>query len=219
VPKRGSVIEMKKYYHGSPNRFEEFDISRSMSSTNTAQYGAGIYLTSKKEEALRYAGDRGYLYEVFVTSKGVIQVPTDYKQDDLNNKPLTQEEVKAIIMDAPDYKERLLDFGDIDYEGLMSVIDRASDLYTTKDILPALNDLGSDFYNQNDALFLEAVTRHTGITGVSVPFEDKEYLVIFSPKDIDITKVSPVVTKTSEKKITSLIDREEVTQAPLYHPS
>ena len=57
---------MCKWYHGSPNDFEEYDIySESLNRTSNP---VGIYLSPFIEDAKGHAGDEGYVYEVTTTA-------------------------------------------------------------------------------------------------------------------------------------------------------
>lgn len=68
------------YYHGSPHKFEDFAPPEATGNYRPGEEGRGhhsdvIFLTSNKEEALRYAGPQGYLYLVEASSACL------YKQD------------------------------------------------------------------------------------------------------------------------------------------
>ena len=52
-----------KLYHGSPNKFDKFDINKIGSNVGTAGASIGFYFTSEIEEALSYGT---YVYVVDV---------------------------------------------------------------------------------------------------------------------------------------------------------
>lgn len=100
-------------YHGSPNKFTEFDYSRIR--TNGSSEGVGFYFTSNKKIAEGY-GEGGYLYTVELKGK---------KPLDDNKKTLTKEELRVIIEELHRDYNYLSNYGEVDYEGYEKVLRRA----------------------------------------------------------------------------------------------
>jgi len=204
---------MKIYYHGSASEFDKFDLSFSRTGNGNEQYGAGIYLTSDKEEAGRYAGKNGYIYAIQVAGTiHIVEVPASYQEEDTINEPLSPETIRNIINDSPDKEEVLWNFGDVDYEGVENVLDIAVDSYTGFDILPCINMIGNDFYDKKNDLFLKSVQKHTKIDGFKIKKDENiEHLVIFSPDDISIVK------REYSNNIESLIHSSEESKMQNQH--
>lgn len=55
-------LSSKKWYHGSPKRFTEFDVNADK--LNRGSNPKGVYLTTDKELAREFAGKGGYIYTV-----------------------------------------------------------------------------------------------------------------------------------------------------------
>ena len=58
-------------YHGSPFKFDKFDLNKAKEGTGVNLFGKGVYLTDNPNVAKHYAGDKGYVYKVDVPDKNV----------------------------------------------------------------------------------------------------------------------------------------------------
>lgn len=102
-------------YHGSPNKFNEFDYGRIR--TNGTSEGIGFYFTDSKKIAQGYA-QNGYIYTVELKTKKALSD---------NGLTLTVEEARKVI-EAVDKEVGFLDnYGDVDYEGYAKVLKTAVD--------------------------------------------------------------------------------------------
>lgn len=101
------------FYHGSPNKFEEFDYSRIR--TNGTSEGVGFYFTDNKAIAERYARG-GYLYTVKLHVEKALSD---------NIKTLTREEVKTLLIKLDESSDFLSNYGEVGYEGYCTVLNRA----------------------------------------------------------------------------------------------
>lgn len=109
-------------YHGSPNLFEVFDYSRI--GQNGTSEGYGFYFTDNLEVAKSYATN-GYLYTVEL--KG--QKPLSF-----HKLTITKKKLRRLLIVLNDQNEYLSNFGDVNFEGLESVLDKAVEImYDTVD--------------------------------------------------------------------------------------
>ena len=196
-------MDKKHYYHGSPRKFEKFSAEFCRSGSGNEQYGSGFYFTSNKTEAGRYAGDNGFIYEVELSPNKLITVPLHNDEEDLLNPPLSQKQIAGIITDAPDFRETLMNFGDVGSEGLRRVLDMAVSAYSRHSPLAAMNSLGTDFYRDQEDEVLKSIIKHTGIDGIHVPRDDgDEYIISMDPGNINIINI--------ERSIKSVLEEENV---------
>lgn len=120
-------------YHGSPNKFEQFDYSRIR--TNGTSEGVGFYFTDNKSIATGY-GNKGYLYTVNLSGKKAMSD---------NEKTLTKGEIRTLIIELNEREEFLSNFGDVDYEGFEKVLRNA--VNNTYDYCDTDSELISVIYN------------------------------------------------------------------------
>lgn len=109
-------------YHGSPNKFDQFDYSRIR--TNGTSEGVGFYFTDNKQIASGY-GSNGYIYTVELN---VSKALSD------NRKTLTIDEIKQLVIELDKQEEYLSNYGDVSFEGYDKVLQIAIDnLYNYND--------------------------------------------------------------------------------------
>jgi hypothetical protein len=58
-------------FHGSPFKFDKFDLNKAKEGTGINLFGKGVYLTDNPNVAKSYAGENGYVYKVDVPDKNV----------------------------------------------------------------------------------------------------------------------------------------------------
>lgn len=112
-------------YHGTKNKFKEFDFSRIRE--NATQEGVGFYCTDNKEVAERY-GHNGYVntYKFVGT-----------KQLSSNEVTLTENMLKKYLLALHEEGSYLDNYGDVSWEGVDRVLNNAvynSLEYATDDI-------------------------------------------------------------------------------------
>jgi len=180
----------KKYYHGSPVKFDNFDASFCTSGSGGEQYGSGFYFTNSRDEASRYAGYDGFIYEVELKTDNLMTVPKHNEKKDNINPPLTNKQIKKMIQNAPEHEETLLNFGDIDYYGYDEVLQKAIGAYAELNPLYAINTLGSDFYDGNEEIVVKKIKDIIGIDGIFVNKKDGlKNIVMLDGDDIEIISV------------------------------
>jgi hypothetical protein len=128
-------------YHGSPYKFEKFDISKIGTGEGNASYGPGLYFAEKEKVARGYrdklAGPEGHMYEARINA------PQEHFLD--WNKPFHEqsEHVQNSLMNVPNFEsfghyKSGMDMGDLINRGLIPhTYDKAS-----QEFLQAYRDAG-----------------------------------------------------------------------------
>lgn len=151
----------KVMYHGTNAPISEFLFE--FTNKGNDQLGSGFYFTDTPSEASGYAEDNGgNVMPVYLS----VQNPLD--EDQTGN--LTESQVRRFIKNAPKYKQRLTDWGDVRYEGERAVLDRAVNAYTRTPedgpLLKGLFQIANDFYGDDIQKFNEQVTKILKFDGV-----------------------------------------------------
>lgn len=155
--KAGDPIVM---YHGSHHAFDRIDPSTF--GRGNDQYGAGFYLSNTESDA------RGY-------GPHVIKVFARIEKPLSRFKPLTARQIQALITSAPDYKESLNDYDDVERLGVWRVLNKVVDLHLKMPAFDAVQAIQNDFYggrgssgvrDQWAAKYLKIVHKVTGYDGV-----------------------------------------------------
>lgn len=172
VDKKGNPLVV---YHGTKSdRFHEFSMSRLGEGND--QYGSGFYFSNRREVSEGYGEN---VYEVYLS----IQNPINQK------KRLNRNQIKAIISKAPDLKDSLYNFGDVDYEGQPTVLNNAVNGYLNygAHTLDTLNAMSNDFFRGREDKFLIAVNDVLGYDGHIIELTpDSIVYVAFFPTQIKL---------------------------------
>jgi hypothetical protein len=177
----GSPMHM---YHGTGKDFSAFDYKYAGKGTDA--YGSGFYFTNSPDTASQYAfmkhDDKdnvgGNVMKVHVRLENPIKAETD------DETPFKREHIKKLIMNAPNHKESLENFGDVDYDGYHNVLNGAVDSYAELPKINAFHSIGNDFYHGHDAEYIQNVLKHTKHDGVIVQNGDKNIVNVFHPNQV-----------------------------------
>lgn len=167
-------------YHGTESDIPAF--SHAHIGKGNDEHGAGFYFTNDPKLASNYTnhgkGFGGNIVPVHLRVEKPI-----YTHEE---KPFTRTQLTKIIASAPNHKDSLMNFGDVDYEGHHKVLSRAVDQYEDIPKHQAIHSLTRDFYNGKDHEFLTALTKHTGHDAViHKPGKDLPMVVnVFHPNQI-----------------------------------
>lgn len=133
---KGNLVTL---YHGTPNNFTQFNYDY-IGSNGTA-LGKGFYLTDDKKIAESYAGKNGNIMELYAN----IEKPLSL--DKIN---ITKKEYKKFIeeVNKKTKGQFLSDYGEVNYEGYNTVLNRAMENYN---------------YNQNDVDLIHEVFNTAGL--------------------------------------------------------
>lgn len=169
-----------KFYHGTDKDFDAFSYKHVGKGTDA--HGSGFYFTNKPEVASSYASSKGnegqHVLPVHLRLENPIEAETD------DETPFKRDHIKKLIMNAPDHKDSLGNYGDIDYHGYHKVLNDAVDSYTELPKINAFHALANDFYRGHDAEYLQNVKKHTGHDGVIVKNGDHMIVNVFHPNQI-----------------------------------
>lgn len=134
---KGNLVTL---YHGTPNNFTQFNYDY-IGSNGTA-LGKGFYLTDDKKIAESYAGKNGNIMELYAN----IEKPLSL--DKIN---ITKKEYKKFIekVNKKTKGQFLSDYGEVNYEGYNTVLNRAMENYN---------------YNQNDVDLIHEVFNTAGLS-------------------------------------------------------
>lgn len=198
----------KKWFHGTGHDIKKFDYGY----LNKGQdaLGVGFYFTDNPSTASGYAGDSLKDAERKRSSlpsepqaPNVIPVHLKLKKATSHTKSLTRNQIGKIIKDAPEYKDRLYNFGDVDHDGEHRVLNKAISSYQDSTALDAKHLLFNDFYNNHPEEFLKAFTKHTGYDhSYHVQQNGEHHVVVFHP-----TQIKSVHSKFKKRNADLLEDK------------
>ena len=189
----------KAFFHGTDVLFDQFNLAYKTADSND-EFGAGFYFTADKKVARSYSQrvisrkmrDRGedpnaailtetfpplQIYKVYLAVKN----PVILSKDDRSGPDLSREQVRRIVMKGDTTPDGpMSSYGDIEYEGLESVMASVLDVYA--DNPNAFYQLEEFFEDQQE--YLRALNEATGFDGVYVSGEQGDVAVAFFPEQI-----------------------------------
>ncbi len=171
-------------YHGATKAIINF--SYDYMGLGNDQFGSGFYFTSDIETA------KGYGH---IIHSAHLDLNNPLLVDPLTNESkrkidATYAMVEQLILLAPNYSEKLMDFGDVDYEGEGVVLESAINSYTNMNIVPSiLYSLANDFYDDEIELFNMNFLKVTGYDSVEIDFGHSTHYVVFFPYQIQIVDI------------------------------
>jgi len=173
-------------YHGTNEMFEEFSNNFLSTDKSIDQYGSGFYFYSMASKTVLH----GYLR---VTAKVTINKAISHA----SNKKLTRDQIETLLLTSPSFDDRILNFGDTEYEGMDKVLKSAVKTYSTLSILDCLNCIGNDFFESGDThLLLSKFVKLTGIDCITDLSRD--IYVILTKKQIEIISCNNADDEDSE---------------------
>lgn len=166
-------------YHGSDVEIKKFDPKFFNTGTNNQELGTGFYFTDSKDLASSYGK---YIHEC--------KVRIGKKLDVNKLGTLHPQTISFIIRNAPNYKETLENFGEIDREGYFNVLNTAIEAYSNiGKISTELFNLENDFYDGYEYRFNQVVYRTR--LGINCIYEQRSDMIynIFFPEQIKILRI------------------------------
>jgi hypothetical protein len=156
--------------------------------------GPGIYFTEDIQEALTYAENNGYVYKVEIGGNIIT-----------NERGLTLEEILNLIRWMPeekeeDFKQEYMDenlgpFDDPDeyednFEEYFEEYKKERALkyakFADNNFLAPTINLYKEFYGNENANDFTNSLVNLGIDGIQVKFDERQHVVVYNPKVIDI---------------------------------
>lgn len=188
-----------KLYHGSLFCISEF--SDEFVGIGTDQLGSGFYVSTNRISARGYAEadlEKTKKFKIDNPNPTLHTIKTTMKNplDARHIQPLTPAIVRAFITRSPDLNDALENFGDVNHEGMESVLRRAIPLYCGNDetsLIKTLNTLSSDFYPESAAEFNRVAKDLLGYDGVIEYFSKDANICIWCKEDIQIISRKAVV--------------------------
>lgn len=168
------------FYHGTDKDFPEFSYQHVGKGADA--YGSGFYFTNKPDVASHYSHTKGDSGQNVLPVHIRLEKPIVAETDD--QTPFKRDHIKKLIVNAPDHKESLMNYGDIDYEGYHKVLNSAVDSYAELPKINAFHAMANDFYRGHDAEYLQNIKKHTGHDGVIVKNGDHTIVNVFHPNQI-----------------------------------
>lgn len=170
------------FYHGTASDIEHFD--QDFIGHGVDQLGSGFYFADSPYIANRYVhGSQNVKHSAapnilptYISLKNPIRVG--------DRSPLKKEHIKKLIQSAPDHKDALSNFGDVDYDGYEKVLNVAVNAHRDIPKLDSMNYIHNDFYSGNAKEFVNNFKKITGHDGVMNDRDEQKIAVVFDPKDI-----------------------------------
>ena len=182
------------FYHGSPFRISEF--TDEFLGIGHDQLGSGIYATSNRSSARGYAQatpDKLCQFPHLKHAETVhtLRINISKPLDAHDIRPLSLDEVRRIVLQSPELDSALENFGDVEWEGLNTVLNRALPMFAGNDespLIKVLNTLANDFFRESPAAFNKAAHDVLGYDSVVEYFTDGMNVCVWFAKDIEIIR-------------------------------
>jgi hypothetical protein len=150
-------------YHGTGASFDEFSLDYRGEDKGNDQYGPGFYVATDSSAASQYAyGESPNVIPLYVSiQKPVIHGIT---------KPVSTRIIRELITKSPNFEDSILNFGDVSYEGMNKVLNRAVNAYTVyENLMQQIMTIMGDFWSGISPInYLAYVTKLTKYDGVIV---------------------------------------------------
>ena len=165
-------------YHGTNADIEQ--INTSLFGRGNDEYGSGFYTTTAPNVASGYIDPKkpyGNVLPLYIR----LEKPLNRKVN------LNYATIYNLITSSPSFKDDILNFGDVEYEGLRKVTNNAVRVFFTsqsKDSLHTLSTIANTFWQGIENLFLVEVNRLVGYDGVIAKFEGSINYVTWFPNQV-----------------------------------
>ena len=159
-------------YHGTNADFSRFDDKFMGSAENGEVLGSGFYFGVERDIANHF-GNR--------VLKCKIRVLGEAFRYDSDNE-VSEEVIRYLILRAPGYRETLTDFGDVDSDGLESVMMETVDRFFGLTHYQIACKLSNDFYKDDPAEFNR---NFVDLTGINVIW-DQHFFCVLGARFIEI---------------------------------
>ena len=167
----------KVFYHGTGADIPAF--SHDFVGKGTDAHGSGFYFTDSPDVASHYAAnanDTKNVLPVYLRLRKPIHTDSE--------KELSHNHIRDLIVNAPNHKDSLSNFGDADHIGYHRVLNDAVDAYKGLIKRNAIFSIGNDFYSGHASTFLKHIERFTRHDGVVHTSNGARVVAMFNPKNI-----------------------------------
>lgn len=164
------------FYHASDHVIKTFDLDHLGTGTNIDQEGPGIYLTSSREDALKYGK---YVYDVHATINSKRLLPEKY--------PVTANFIKTQIKSSPDWDDDLYtNWDEFPERALNKATQAMISRYGPNKFRKAIEQLWYDYYRDVPKLFLQQLI-DLGYDGFILDRPNGvKHLIAFNPNILSI---------------------------------
>ncbi|VVC05557.1 Uncharacterised protein [uncultured archaeon] len=161
IDKNGNPLVV---YHGTSSDISQFKYE--FTNKGFDSIGSGFYFTPNLDGASNYAEKHDEGQPNVLPCYLSIQKPIHIQNRQAIEHDLNENQIRRILLAAPNLDERLNDFGDVSYEGKENVLKSAIQTYARVDLLAQLFQLANDFYGDAIREFNTAVYKATGYDGI-----------------------------------------------------
>lgn len=171
-------------YHGTPQPIKKFADTFVGGKNATDQEGPGIYFTTKLDEAIKYAGETGYIYKVDLTVRKLVSDKSSFDLSSLEG-PITK-----LVKMSPNWKRVARGYDDDVEEGLYEMVSRYVGMSQSQK--EAFIAVYNDVYKNDPVSFVRNMVK-LGYDGLFLPARDEGgHIVIYNPKSINIVDTKKV---------------------------
>jgi hypothetical protein len=164
-------------YHGSPYKIKKFNDNFISGKDAIDQQGPGIYFTDSNEEAIGYAGENGYVYQVRLHPKKLLS------SEPKNNLEFLTNTVIKLIKMSPNWKRVARSYDDDIETGLNDMVySYIGQNQTEKDVFISIFN---DIYQNNPIDYVRNMVK-LGYDGIYLPTKSGgEHIVMYNPSLIE----------------------------------
>jgi len=185
-------------FHGSPTKINSFVDDFVGGKDATDQSGPGIYFTTNKDEAYRYA-ENGYIYSVEINTGKFLES----KEQSESYLRRYEDDVRKLIMMAPDWEMDAQNWSEDPQTGLDMMVDGFIKYNTNeKDVFL---QVWIDVYRGIEVQYVRNMVK-LGYSGVFVPSEEisnmfienaGNHVIVYNPSIIKFIKVEKADEKSN----------------------
>lgn len=219
-----TMTKQQVFFHGSPNRFEQF--SYDFCSKSSDYMGSGFYFTSSPHEALGYAKDTPKVNLPQSPTIVVAKLELKHPQPCNEEINLTPSQVRALVLSAPNFDEFLRDTYDVDHIGLEAATKQALNMFKhtgAVNIRIYLNKLSNTVYGDDHIeAFNRNVCKYLNIDAMTDTYDNSSHVCAFFPEQIEVIDRVPAAEIENWIELNRdkwKIDIQEKNESPKIHPT
>lgn len=183
----------KVFFHGSPNKIEQFQYEHCSKSED--YMGSGFYFTSNAHDALHYALADPKVAVPHEPTIIVAKLNIKHAHDCLSDLKIPDNQVRLLVTNAPYFESFLRDNFDVEFMGVEAAKQEALALFTHEepvDVRRYLNSLANDLYgNAHIEAFNRNVAEFLGIDAMTQTFTSSTHVCAYFPEQIEIIERIP----------------------------
>jgi len=169
-------------YHGRKSKYNNVrDLFNRINNEGTDQEGAGVYFTTKADEAIKYASPNGYVYEVELHPQKMLSDKPSFDNEHLIPK------LTKLIKSVPNWKRFALSYDDDINDGLYEMVYRYASMgQSEKEVFV---NLYHDVFKGNALGFVKGMAK-LGYDALYLPAKDGgAHIVAYNPNIVNILEI------------------------------